>query len=176
MTCENSNKASNSSGTTHFYDDKFETQVVNLAGESQAVDPIDDEFETQIVNPAGETQAFDIAGETQILSLCGETQLLDDDPIPACIENMDFNTQILNDFDDDVGTDCYDDEGTDTTEINSDEDLSGDESAQSFDQLVDWEKGLLTSLPERDGRKDYEELPDKSTDKKCNSGIILLNQ
>lgn len=182
-TGEETDKASYSSGTVHFYDDEFETQVVNLAGETQAVNPLDDEFETQLVNPLNdefetqlvnpleETQVFDFACETQILSLCGETQQLDD-PIPDGIESMDFDTQILNDFDDEVDGDCYDDDGSEGTEINVDDDLSGDESA--FDQSVDREKAQSTSLSEHNVRKGLKVLPDMLPDKKCNSGIILL--
>lgn len=146
---------------------------MNLDGETQVVDHVNDEFETQLVNPLEETQVFDIACETQISSLCGETQLLDD-PILDRVKNTDFDTQILDDFDDEVAGECYDDEGTETTEINVDDDLSGDESAQSFDQSVDKEKGRFTSLPGHDVRKDLEVLPDMLPDKKCNSGIILL--
>lgn len=81
----------------------------------------------------------------------------------------------MDDFDDEVAGECYDDEGTETTEINVDDDLSGDESAQSFDQSVDKEKGRFTSLPGHDVRKDLEVLPDMLPDKKCNSGPTRLS-
>lgn len=184
-TGEETDKTSYSSGTVDFYDDEFETQVVNLAGETQVVEPINDDFETQVVepinddfetqlvNPLEETQVLDIACETQILSVCDETQLLDD-PIPDCVKNMDFDTQILNDFDDEMaGDDFYDDQGTVTTEINVDDNLHDDESAQSFDQSVE-EKGQLTSPLGYDARKDLEVLPNTLPEKFCNSGIILL--
>ena len=153
-TGEEADKAACSSRTVDFYDDMFKTQVVN---------PVSNEFETQLVDPLGETQVFDVARETQISSLGGETQELDD-PIPDCVKNMNFDTQILNDSDGEEAGDCYDDEGTETTEINLD--LSGDESAQSYDQM--------TSLRGHDARKDLEVLRDTLPDKKCNSGIILL--
>ncbi|XP_022959464.1 uncharacterized protein LOC111460430 [Cucurbita moschata] len=153
---EEVDKASCSSGTVDFYDDMFKTQVVN---------PVSNEFETQLVNPLGETQVFDIARETQISSLGGETQELDD-PIPDCVKNMNFDTQILNDSDFEEADDCYDDEGTETTEINVHDDLSGDGSAQSYDQM--------TSLRGHDASKDLEVLPDTLPDKKCNSGPTRL--
>lgn len=146
---------------------------MNLAGETQVVNPVNDEFETQLVNPLEDTQVFDIACETQILSLCGETQQLDD-LISDCIKNMDFDTQVLNDFDDEVAGDCYDDEGTETTEINVDDDLSGDEITQSFDQSEDREKGQLTSRSEHAAMKDLEVLSDKLPNRKSSSGIVLL--
>ncbi|XP_008458498.2 uncharacterized protein LOC103497890 isoform X1 [Cucumis melo] len=183
---EETDKTSYSSGTVDFYDDEFETQVVNLAGETQVVEPINDDFETQVVepinddfetqlvNPLEETQVLDIACETQILSVCDETQLLDD-PIPDCVKNMDFDTQILNDFDDEMaGDDFYDDQGTVTTEINVDDNLHDDESAQSFDQSVE-EKGQLTSPLGYDARKDLEVLPNTLPEKFCNSGPTRLS-
>ncbi|KAA0033456.1 uncharacterized protein E6C27_scaffold111G001170 [Cucumis melo var. makuwa] len=183
---EETDKTSYSSGTVDFYDDEFETQVVNLAGETQVVEPINDDFETQVVepinddfetqlvNPLEETQVLDIARETQILSVCDETQLLDD-PIPDCVKNMDFDTQILNDFDDEMaGDDFYDDQGTVTTEINVDDNLHDDESAQSFDQSVE-EKGQLTSPLGYDARKDLEVLPNTLPENFCNSGPTRLS-
>ncbi|XP_038875633.1 uncharacterized protein LOC120068034 [Benincasa hispida] len=170
---EESDKASYSSGTVDFYDDEFETQVVNLAGETQVVDPVNAEFETQLVNPHGETQVFDIECETQILSHCDDTQLLDD-PIPECVGTMDFDTQILNDFDYEMAGDCYDDEGTETTEINVDDGLSSDESAQRLDQSVE-RNGQSASVLGRNVRKDLEVLPNTLPVKKCNSGPTRLS-
>uniref|UniRef100_A0A0A0KCR3 BRCT domain-containing protein n=1 Tax=Cucumis sativus TaxID=3659 RepID=A0A0A0KCR3_CUCSA len=188
---EETDKTSYSSGTVDFYDDEFETQVVNLDGETQVVnhgetqvvnldgetqvvEPVNDDFETQLVNPLEETQVFDVAYETQILSFCDETQLLDD-PIPDCVKKMDFDTQILNDFDDEMaGDDFYDDEGTETTETNVDDNLPDDESAQRFHQSVE-EKGQLTSSLEYDARKDLEVLPNTLPEKNCNSGPTRLS-
>ena len=196
-TGEETDKASYSSGADRFYDDDFETQVVNFAGETQVVSPlndefetqlmnplndefetqlmspVNDEFETQLVNPLGQTQVFNVASETQTLSVCGETQQLDD-PIPDGIECMDFDTQILNDFDDEMAGDSYEDEGSKGTEINVDKDLTDDESAQSFYPSMEKDKVQLSPLSEHDARKDLKALPDKLPDKKCNSGIILL--
>ncbi|XP_050947807.1 uncharacterized protein LOC103497890 isoform X2 [Cucumis melo] len=88
---------------------------------------------------------------------------------------MDFDTQILNDFDDEMaGDDFYDDQGTVTTEINVDDNLHDDESAQSFDQSVE-EKGQLTSPLGYDARKDLEVLPNTLPEKFCNSGPTRLS-
>ncbi|XP_022930259.1 uncharacterized protein LOC111436765 isoform X1 [Cucurbita moschata] len=195
---EETDKASYSSGADRFYDDDFETQVVNFAGETQVVNPlndefetqlmnplndefetqlmspINDEFETQLVNPLGETQVFNVASETQTLSVCGETQQLDD-PIPDGIECMDFDTQILNDFDDEMAGDSYEDEGSKGTEINVVEDLTDDESAQSFYPSMEKDKVQLSPLSDHDARKDLKALLDKLPDKKCNSGPTRLS-
>uniref|UniRef100_A0A1S3XQ25 Uncharacterized protein n=1 Tax=Nicotiana tabacum TaxID=4097 RepID=A0A1S3XQ25_TOBAC len=57
-----------------FFNDAFETQLVNLCGENQFLD-----FggETQVVDFGGETQVVDFGGETQVVDFCSETQRVD---------------------------------------------------------------------------------------------------
>lgn len=67
-----------------FFDDAFETQLVNLCGENQILgvggetQVVDFRSETQVVDFGGETQMVDFGGETQKVDLDGETQVVDD--------------------------------------------------------------------------------------------------
>ncbi|CAN4106208.1 unnamed protein product [Withania somnifera] len=97
-----------------FFNDAFETQLVNLCGE------------TQVVDFGAETQLVDFGGETQKVDLDGETQVVDDhDGLRSC------NIKVAVDSDS---------EGSDRTEVLCDtqelsDDGSVEQSCSSIDQV-----------------------------------------
>ncbi|XP_059280586.1 uncharacterized protein LOC132034302 [Lycium ferocissimum] len=121
-----------------FFDDAFETQLVNLCGENQILDiggetqVVDFGGETQLVDFGGETQLVDYGGETQQVELGGETQVVDDhDGIQnkriQTSENC--NVEVVVDSDN---------EGSDGTEVLCDtQELSDDDSMEHSFSSID---------------------------------------
>ncbi|KAJ8565946.1 hypothetical protein K7X08_008522 [Anisodus acutangulus] len=121
-----------------FYNDAFETQLVNLCGENPILDiggetqVVDFGSETQLVDFGGETQLVNLGGETQQVDLGGETQVVDDhDGLQhkhiQTSENC--NTEVAVDSDS---------EGSDRTEVLCDtQELSDDDSIEHSFSSID---------------------------------------
>nr|XP_033516905.1 uncharacterized protein LOC104115175 isoform X2 [Nicotiana tomentosiformis] len=119
-----------------FFNDAFETQLVNLCGENQFLD-----FggETQVVDFGGETQVVDFGGETQVVDFCSETQRVDLGGETQVVEDHDGlqNERIRTSEKCNVEV-AVDSEGSDRTEVLCDtEELSDDDSMKhsSIDQV-----------------------------------------
>ncbi|MCD7471201.1 hypothetical protein HAX54_011517 [Datura stramonium] len=130
-----------------FFNDAFETQLVNLCGENQILDiggetqevdfcsetqVVDFGGETQLVDFGGETQQVDLGGETQQVDLGGETQVVDDtDGLQnKCIQTF-GNCNFAVAMDSDT-------EGSDRTEVLCDtQELSDDDSMEHSFSSID---------------------------------------
>ena len=145
---------------TLIYEETFETQFLDLPGETQVMDS-DDEAEDLVE----ETQVMDFDSEAQFADTGGETQVLDD---VNCTEHM--GTQPLDATDSDNVSDA-DSEVSDSTKVLSDND---DIAKKSCDQLGDTQKVRCSSASE-DSDKGSMEQPDALSDKKKNSGQAFTN-
>ncbi|XP_015168717.1 uncharacterized protein [Solanum tuberosum] len=122
-----------------FFNDAFETQLVNICSENQILDigggetqVVDFGAETQVVDFGAETQLVDFGGETQQVDLGGETQLVDDhDGLQSKHIQTSENCNI------EVAVDS-DTEGSDGTEVLCDtQELSGDDSMEHSYSSID---------------------------------------
>ncbi|KAK4379964.1 hypothetical protein RND71_001826 [Anisodus tanguticus] len=120
-----------------FFNDAFETQLVNLCGETQVdfggeTQVVDFGGETQLVDFGGETQLVDFGGETQQVDLGGETQVVDDHD---GLQNKSIRTSENCNIEVAVDSDS---EGSDRTEVLCDtQELSDDDSIEHSFSSID---------------------------------------
>ncbi|KAK4372538.1 hypothetical protein RND71_007922 [Anisodus tanguticus] len=155
-----------------FYNDAFETQLVNLCGENPILDiggetqVVDFGSETQLVDFDGETQLVNLGGETQQVDLGGETQVVDDhDGLQhkhiQTSENC--NTEVAGDSDS---------EGSDRTEVLCDtQELSDDDSIEHSFSSIDQVKFPKSSNSNTSDRSSIAQSDVLSNDKR-NSGSL----
>lgn len=158
-----------------FFNDAFETQLVNLCGENQILDigggetqVVDYGAETQVVDFGAETQLVDFGGETQQVDLDGETQLVDDHD---CLHSKRIQTsENCN-----IEVVDSDSEGSDGTEVLCDtQELSGDDSMEHSYSSIDQVKLPKSSNSNTSERSSIAQSDVQSNDKHLSVELVLL--
>ncbi|XP_055818230.1 uncharacterized protein LOC129887238 isoform X2 [Solanum dulcamara] len=149
-----------------FFNDAFETQLVNLCGENQILEiggetqVVDFGDETQVVDFGGETQVVDFGSETQQVDLGVETQLVEDHD---GLQNK--HIQTFGNCNIEVAVDS-DSEGSDRTEVLCDtQELSDDDSMENSYSSIDQVKLPKSSNSNTSDRSSLAQSDVQSNDK-----------
>lgn len=150
-----------------FFNDAFETQLVNLCGENQILDI---GGETQVVDFGAETQVVDFGAETQLVDFGGETQLVDDhDGLQSKRIQTSENCNIKVAVDSDT-------EGSDGTEVLCDtQELSDDDSMEHSYSSIDQVKLPKSSNSNTSERSSIAQSDVPSNDKHLSGELVLLS-
>lgn len=157
-----------------FFNDAFETQLVNLCGENQFLD-----FggETQVVDFGGETQVVDFGGETQVVDFCSETQRVDLGGETQVVEDHDGlqNERIRTSEKCNVEV-AVDSEGSDRTEVLCDtEELSDDDSMKHSLSSIDQVKFTKSSNSNTGDKSSISQSDVLSNDKHQSGKLVSLS-
>lgn len=159
-----------------FFNDAFETQLVNLCGENQILEI---GGETQVVDFGGETQVVDFGGETQLVDFGGETQQVDVGVETQLVDDHDGlqnkHIQTFGNCNIEVAVDS-DSEGSDRTEVLCDtQELSDDDSMENSYSSIDQVKLPKSSNSNTSDRSSIAQSDVQRNDKHHSGELVSLS-